>query len=127
MQPRRVIFPDTSEWIRTVLAVFELPMPAQRRNIGAQIAIRNDSGPSTSWGTHKTERYGVSVLHPDEAEANQIAREAMARLASARLDGPVASVTPGGGPFEVIDEEDHIEGLAHYYFTVELLVRGSTY
>lgn len=134
MLVRRVIFPDTVPWVRskalasvaslgvTAHVATKLPDPAAgHRRI---VQIRNDSGQTLDM--LKIERYGVNVYAPTVQEAGLIARTISADIVAGPDGTPVVAAAGGTGPYEIADDEDALDDLAHVYFTVELTVRGTS-
>jgi hypothetical protein len=138
MQAFKVEYPDTVPWLRAQLeggletstkayasdvwVASKLPDPLQDR----MVILSNNSGPDA--GPQKIERYGVNVW------ASGYDAQGLAALCSAVLrrsaDGkPVTRVQVTGGPYDISDEDDALTSvggkvLNHFFFTLELTVRG---
>lgn len=138
MQAFEIDIPDTVPWIRAqieggletsiktyasdVWVASKLPDPLRDR----MVILSNNSGPDA--GPQKIERYGVNVW------ASGYEAQGLAALCSAVLrrsaDGkPVTRVQVTGGPYDISDEDDALTSvggkvLSHFFFTLELTVRG---
>lgn len=132
MQPRRVIFPDTTTTVaaavRTAVpsATVVAKRPTSLMADTTLIQFRNDSGPES--GLLKTERYGINCWAPTLRAALDALRTVQAEFRSNVAGaGVVAYATGGAGPYEVIDAADPYDQHAHAYCVVELTVKGSNY
>lgn len=132
MQPRRVIFPDTTSLVSAAIkaaapgATVGSKRPASLVAGTTYIQYRNDSGPES--GTLKTERYGINCWAPTFRGAGDTLRTVMAHFRSnVPGTGPVVRVVGGTGPYEVVGDGDDVDSHAHFYCTVELTVKGSNY
>lgn len=138
MQAFEIDIPDTVPWLRAQLeggletstktyasdvwVASKLPDPLRDR----MVILSNNSGPDA--GPQKIERYGVNVW------ASGYNAQSLAALCSAILrrsaDGkPVTRVQVTGGPYDIGDEDDALTSvggkvLNHFFFTLELTVRG---
>lgn len=138
MQAFDVEYPDTIPWLRAhlegglqtavksyaqdVWVASKLPNPVRNR----MVILTNNSGPDA--GPQKIERYGVNIW------AGGYDAQGLAALCAAILrrsaDGkPVTRVQVTGGPYDVTDEDDAVTSadgkvLNHFFFTLELTVRG---
>lgn len=131
MQPRRVLFPDTTLVVSAACkrAVPGASVVAKRPGTlpaGVTIQYRNDSGPES--GMLKTERYGINCWAPTLREALEALRTVQAEFRSTVANGaPVVRATGGAGPYEVVGDGDDVDSHAHAYCTVEMTVRGANY
>lgn len=132
MQPRRVIFPDTTLVVSAACkraapgATVVAKRPASLVEGTTYIQYRNDSGPES--GMLKTERYGINCWAPTLRAALEALRIVQAEFRSPVANGaPVVRATGGAGPYEVVGDGDDVDSHAHVYCTVELTVRGSNY
>lgn len=100
----------------------KLPATKVRR----MVTVRNDSGPQD--GVQSRRRYGVNVWADSPVEAENIALDAMAGLRILPDGAPITRTSNFTGPFEIDDEVPMSVGgktLTHFYFTLQVSVRGS--
>jgi hypothetical protein len=92
------------------------PWPTSKR----LVVVRDDGGPSLG-DVRAVARLGVRVWGADEAEASDLANLVSALVASMENVGPVRR-SDSARPYEVTEQS----GRPCFYFTSELVVRGSS-
>lgn len=138
MQAFEIDIPDTVPWLRAhleagletstktysddVWVASKLPNPVRDR----MVILTNNSGPDA--GPQKIERYGVNVW-ASGYDAQGLAALCAAILRRSADGAPVTRLQVTGGPYDISDEDDAVTSagdkvLNHFFFTLELTVRG---
>jgi hypothetical protein len=128
-----IVFPDVELWAvgylkaqldarpETYAADVEVNTKTPNPRPPKLVTVRRDGGPLLDL-VRETARLGVNVWAPHEADANDLTRLVRALLGAAAGHGPVLRVSGLFGSSAIPEAS----GNHRRFFTVELVVRGST-